>query len=90
MGRDETIFYEKGCDKLYEYGRETHCFYSHLKHVHPIYRKGKVGTFPCENGNSSLKYSFVQEKSSDWCLSERNLEAETYSNKLNTKASPHS
>jgi hypothetical protein len=81
-GRDEIVCYEKGCDKLDEDGREIHCFDSHSKHVHPISRKGKAGTFPCENGNSSLQYSFGQEKSSDWSLSERNVEAETNSNKV--------
>jgi hypothetical protein len=57
-GRDEIVCYEKGCDKLDEDGREIHCFDSHSKHVHPISRKGKAGTFPCEDGNSSLQYSF--------------------------------
>jgi hypothetical protein len=55
--------------------------------VHPIYRKCKVRKFPCEDGNSSLPYSFGQDKSSDWSFSERNMEEETNSNKVNTKAS---
>jgi len=52
--RDEIFCYEKGCDNLDEDGREIHFFYSHSKHVHSISRKGKDGTFPCENENSSL------------------------------------
>jgi hypothetical protein len=76
-----------GCDKLDENGREIHFFDSHSKYVHPLSRKGKAGTFLCEYGDSSLQYSFGQEKSSDQSLSERNVEAETNSN---TKSSPHS
>jgi hypothetical protein len=56
----------------------------------PFLEKGKVGIFHCENGNSSLQYSFEQEKSYDWSLSERNEEVETNSNKVNTKESSHS
>jgi hypothetical protein len=79
--KDETFFYEKGYDKLYEDGRDIHFSNSHSRHVHPIYRKGKAGKFPCANGNSILQYSFEQEKSYDWPFLERNEEAETYSNK---------
>jgi hypothetical protein len=41
--------YDKGYDDQDEYGREIHCFDSHLKHVNPISKKGKVGAFPREN-----------------------------------------
>jgi hypothetical protein len=54
-----------------------HYFDSHLRHVHPISRRGRAGTFLCENGNSSLQYSFGQEKLSDWSFSKRNEEEET-------------
>jgi hypothetical protein len=90
IGKDEIVGYEKGCDKLDEDDKEIHCFDSHLRHIHPISRKGKAGAFPRENENSILQLSFEQEKSSDWSLSERNEGEETNSNKVNTKDSPHS
>jgi hypothetical protein len=58
-----------GCDKIDENGREIHFFDSHSKYVHPLSRKGKAGTFLYEYGDSSLQYSFGQEKSSDQSLS---------------------
>ena len=82
-GRDETVYYKKGCAELDKDGRETRCFESHSKHVHPISRIDKAGTFPYEDENSGLQYSLGQEKSSYWSLSERNVEAKANSNKVN-------
>jgi hypothetical protein len=45
IGREETVYYEKGCDKLDEDGREIQCFDFHSKYVHPISRKVRMGNF---------------------------------------------
>lgn len=80
--KEETVYRKKGGNMLDEEGREIHCFDSHSK--------GKAGTFPSKDGSSSLQHSSGRDRSSDWSLSERNVEAETNSNKVKAKASPHS